>query len=137
MISALYRYPKYERRVVAKEWARRSNAMQSVARTARSPDEDTVRRRALHDARGQVVREGATYRASGVTHWIVRRSIAGRTNQFDFVSNGRVMLTAGPRRFPLWCRVSHQNTKPRPAVNPPDGVARPLMDYVPLIIGNM
>ena len=54
MISALYRYPKKERRAVAQLWARRSNAVQSAARIARAPDAETVRARALHDARGQI-----------------------------------------------------------------------------------
>lgn len=105
MLAALLRYPKRERRAIAREWARRSNAAQSVARIARGPDAETMRRRSLHDARGHVVREGATYRGNGiVTHWCVRRSITGRSDQFDFVANGVVKLTAGPRRFPLRIR---------------------------------
>ena len=65
---------------------------------------DTLRRRALYDAKGQTVREGATFRASGVTHWCVRRSVAGSVRQFDFIANGVVKLTAGRRRFPLRIR---------------------------------
>ena len=88
MISALYRYPKHERRKVAQDWARRSNAVQNAARLAREPDADTLRHRALHDARGQVVRHGATYRAAGVTHWIVRRSITGSVRPCVFLVAG-------------------------------------------------
>jgi hypothetical protein len=70
----------------------------------RGIDAETARMRALHDAKGQIVREGATYRASGVTHWQVRRSLLGSVDQFDFVANGRVKLTAGPRKFPVRIR---------------------------------
>lgn len=100
MISALYRYAKRERRAVAQEWARRSNAVQSEARIARGPDAETVRMRALHDAKGQIVRQGCTYRATGTTHWHVCRSVSGSVRQFDFVTNGRLKLTAGRRQFP-------------------------------------
>lgn len=68
------------------------------------PDADTLRCRALHDAKGKVVREGATYRAAGIVQWCVRRSVAGNVRQFDFVANGTVKLTGGPRRFPLRIR---------------------------------
>ena len=85
---------------MARIWAHRSNAVQAAARIARGPDADTVRMRALHDAKGQVVRHGTVYRATSITEWFVRRSVAGRVNQFDFVANGIVKLTAGPRRFP-------------------------------------
>lgn len=74
--------------------------MQREARAARPVDADTLRRRALEDARGMVLREGATYRASGVTHWQVRRAVRGRVDQFEFVANGRVRLCAGRRKFP-------------------------------------
>ena len=104
MISALYRYPKKRRKAVAREWARRSNAVQALARIARGPDAETVRMRALHDAKGQVVRRGTVYRSSGTTEWIVRRSLAGNVHQFDFVANGVTKLTAGPRGFPLRIR---------------------------------
>lgn len=67
-------------------------------------DADTLRARARYDAKGQIVRQGATYRASGVTQWCVRRSLHGAIDQFDFVANGVIKLTAGPRRFPLRIR---------------------------------
>lgn len=67
-------------------------------------DADTARMRALHDAKGQIVREGATYYADRVIHWQVRRSLLGSVDQFDFVANGRVKLAAGPRKFPYHIR---------------------------------
>lgn len=100
MISALYRYPKKERRAVAALWGRRSAAAHQALRDRKGVDADTARMRLRHDARGHVIRHGATYRASGATHWQVTRSVAGRVDQFDFVANGRVKLTAGPRKFP-------------------------------------
>lgn len=87
----------YEKRGATSCRWHRAKAQQ---RMARGVDADTMRRRALHDARGQIVREGATYSASGVTHWRVRRAVAGRVDQFEFVANGRIRLCAGPRRFP-------------------------------------
>lgn len=59
---------------------------------------DTARSRALADARGQVLREGITYRATGVTPWQIRRSLRGRVNQIDVVVNGVVWRT-GAMRF--------------------------------------
>ena len=100
MISALYRYSKSERREVAQRWGKRSGVAHQRIRDIKGADEDTQRMRALHDAKGQVVRQGTVYRAGGITEWVVRRSVAGRVNQFDFVANGIVKLTAGPRRFP-------------------------------------
>lgn len=104
MISALYRYPKYRRCEIARRWARRSHAARAVNRLAAGIDADTARRRALCDARGQIVREGATYYADRAIHWQVRRSLIGSIDQFDFVANGRVKLTVGPRKFPLRIR---------------------------------
>lgn len=104
MISALYRYPKHHRKAVAAEWGRRSADVHQKLRDARGADAETVRMRALHDAKGQIVREGATYYADRAIHWQVRRSLIGSIDQFDFVANGRVKLTVGPRKFPLRIR---------------------------------
>lgn len=69
---ALLRYPRSQRRAVARTWAYRSQAAQSASRIALGPDADTLRRRALHDARGQIVREGVTYFGDGrvMADWI-------------------------------------------------------------------
>lgn len=64
------------------------------------PDADTLRNRALYDARGQVLREGVCYRDGKEIAWQVRRSVDGRTNQLDLVSNGRVIQTCGKRKLP-------------------------------------
>jgi hypothetical protein len=95
MISALYRYPKSLRRTVARAWGHRSTASRT-----RKPDADTLRRRALHDARGQVLREGCTYTALGITPWRVVRSVRGRTNQVDILWGTAAVCTCGPRRLP-------------------------------------
>lgn len=108
MISALHRVPRNERRALAQEWARRSNAVQAEARMARDPDLDTIRSRALHDARGQLLREGCTYRAGRVVPWQVVRSRAGRTNQIDIIVAGRVWRTCGNRTLK---RILKRNTK--------------------------
>lgn len=104
MLAALLRYPRSERRSIAQEWARRSNSAQAEARLVRGPDADTLRARALGDARGQVLRDGCTYRAGVITHWQVARSVAGRTDQRDVLVNGKLWRTCGPRRLPAWLR---------------------------------
>jgi hypothetical protein len=74
----------------------------------RKPDADTLRKRALWDTKGQATdRAGATYTTSGDTHWHVRRSLRGRTDQFDIVANGSVVRTCGRRR--LSCRFRPAN----------------------------
>lgn len=61
-------------------------------------DADTLRWRALHDARGMVLREGATYRASGATTWCVRRALRGRVNQVEILVDGIVWRRCSLRR---------------------------------------
>jgi len=80
---------------------RKRGLASAKAWTPCAADADTVRSRALDDARGTVVRTGCTYTAAGVTEWQVRRSIAGRTNQYDLVANGIVIKTLGMRKLPL------------------------------------
>ncbi len=104
MISALYRYPKSKRRAIAREWGLRSAKAHAVLRSEHGVDAETLRRRALDDARGQLLREGHTYRATGITHWRVVRSVRGRTNQRDILLNGELFRTCGPRRLPHWLR---------------------------------
>jgi hypothetical protein len=100
MFAALLRYPWRDRRRVAQEWAARSRAVQAAARLARGPDADTLRRRALDDRRGTILRQGATYTAHGVTHWLVRHAVCGRTDQFELIANGKIVRTSGRRRLP-------------------------------------
>lgn len=89
-----------KRKATSARWLERKAQL----RMERGVDADTLHRRALYDARGQIEREGHTYRAAGVTHWQVRRAMSGRTDQFEFVANGRVKLLGGPRKFPLHFR---------------------------------
>lgn len=107
---ALKHIPKHLRSAKAREWAHRSNAVQAARRIARGVDAETARRRALDDARGAVLREGCTYTTAGDTQWQVRRSITGRSDQFDLVANGEVARTAGKRRLPLRFRPKQENT---------------------------
>src|SRR5574338_55155 len=73
-------------------------------RMMREPDYETLHRRSLYDARGRILREGRTYCAASVTHWIVRRSQTGRVNQRDVLVDGRLWSICGPRRLPAWLR---------------------------------
>lgn len=71
--------------------------------TPSAADADTLRRRALHDARGQIIREGITYHGNGrVTPWSVRRSVAGRSDQLDVFVGGALWRTGGQRRVARW-----------------------------------
>jgi hypothetical protein len=77
--------------------AKKSNEVQALARMSRPVDADTLRARALHDARGMILREGCTYRVDRITPWLLCRSVAGRTNQVDLVIANQVWRT-GARR---------------------------------------
>ena len=65
----------------------------------REVDADTVRWRALRDAKGKIEREGLTYFGSGATTtWKICRSVAGTSRQLDIIADGRLIKTAGKRR---------------------------------------
>ena len=86
-----------KRKALGREWGLRS----AKAWKPRDPDYETIRKRALDDRRGTVLREGMTYHGDGrITKWHIRHSINGRTDQFDLVANGRVWLCSGPRKIP-------------------------------------
>ena len=106
MIKSYRRIRRERASAIGRKRGLASQRVQAENRLHREVDADTMRQRALHDARGRIVREGATFRASGMTHWLVRRSITGRVDQFDFVADGVVKLTAGPRKFPVRIRPS-------------------------------
>jgi hypothetical protein len=94
---ALKRIPNHLRSAKAREWAKRSNEVQAAARIERGPDADTVRKRALEDARGQLVREGCTFRDGKAITWSIVRSVAGRSDQYDVIASGQLRETAGKR----------------------------------------
>lgn len=98
-MEALLRYPKRQRRAVAQEWARRSHAAQQAARMERGPDWETVRMRALHDARGQILRHGVTYSSAHPEGqpWTILRSKQGRTNQVDLHIGATLAFTGSLR----------------------------------------
>jgi hypothetical protein len=99
MLAAHLRYPKSQRRSVAQEWARRSHEVQQAARMERGPDFATLRARARHDARGQILRYGATYSAAHPNGqpWAIIRSKEGRTNQVDLHVGSLLVRTCGLR----------------------------------------
>lgn len=68
--------------------------------TSKPIDADTVRWRALAEARGRVVRMGVVFGREGKEeHWQVRRSVHGMVSQYDVVVNGVVTHTVGRRRL--------------------------------------
>lgn len=97
-MEALTRYPKHQRRTIAAEWGRRSQAVQAEARMQREPDFETLRMRALHDRRGELITEGVSYHAAGAKHWRIVRSVAGRVNQVDLIINGQPWRTGSIER---------------------------------------
>lgn len=100
MISALYRYAKAERSVVAREWSRRAAVARRAACAERGPDAETLAWRAKQDRRGLPVR--AIY--SRGCEIVVRWSVAGRSDQLDVILDGSLWRTIGPRRLPAWLR---------------------------------
>lgn len=102
-MSIPYYVPSDKRAGVSQRW----HEAKARKRMSVPVDADTVRRRALHDARGQVLREGVTFFGDGaVFNWQVRRSLSGRTDQFDLVANGEIFKTCGQRSLPVRFRPS-------------------------------
>ena len=86
---------------------RKRGLASALAWTPIAADADTLRRRALHDARGQIVREGATYFGDGrIVPWSVRRSVCGRSDQLDVFAGGALWRTGGPRLVNRWLSAS-------------------------------
>ncbi len=95
---------RISRREIGRKRGLASARVRADSRLTRELDADTLRHRALDDARGQLLREGTTYSATSDKHWRVIRSVAGRTNQRDVLINGSLWRTCGPRRLPAWLR---------------------------------
>lgn len=96
--------PNWVPRASRRQFSELGNRAKAALRLERGCDADTLRLRALHDARGQQLREGRTYSAAGVIHWRVIRSLHGRTDQRDVLVNNELFRTCGPRRLPIWLR---------------------------------
>ena len=92
---SLPNWVRKERRVA---FSRAGNEAKARLRIERGVDADTLRHRSLDDARGQVLREGTSYKAGSVTPWQIRRSVDGKVDQLDIVVAGRVWKTTGPRQ---------------------------------------
>ena len=75
-------------------------AAKARKRIAAGVDAETLIWRAKDDRRGTVLRTGCTYSASGCVEWRICHSVEGRSDQFDLVSNGVTVRTAGRRRIP-------------------------------------
>lgn len=60
---------------------------------------EEARLRALHDAKGRVLREGVTYSVHlgelVVNQWQKRRALRGRVDQVELLCNGRIIRTTG------------------------------------------
>jgi hypothetical protein len=73
--------------------------LSKVAWIPQEPDADTMRKRALDDARGQLVREGCSWRNGIERQWRVIRSVVGRTDQYDVIRTGQIIDTCGRRKL--------------------------------------
>lgn len=98
-MQALLRFPKENRSAKAREFSARGAAVRAQRRLEKGVDADTLRARALHDARGMIEREGASYGSAGEHHWTIRRTVFGRINQKDFLLDGCLVSTAGVRKL--------------------------------------
>jgi hypothetical protein len=93
------RFPNHVKGVarveLGREWGKRSA-------TKRKPVSDwhSIELRAAHDAKGQVLREGCDYEYGQENNWQTRRSIAGRIDQLDLLTNGQPCQTSGARKLP-------------------------------------
>jgi hypothetical protein len=93
MIKSNRRIELERRQEIGRRRGLASGVVWRERRRTREVEADTLRWRALHDAKGQLLREGCTYRADSETHWQLRRSTAGRVNQVDLVVNSVVWRT--------------------------------------------
>lgn len=95
MIKSYRRLRRERRQAEGRLMARESNRVQRQRRLTREVDCETTYRRALHDAKGQTIREGCTYTAAGTRPWLLRRSVNGRTDQVDLLIAGALVRTCG------------------------------------------
>ena len=57
----------------------------ALLRKPQDPDWDTIRCRAMDDARGRVIREGCSWTGDRLHQWRIVRSVNGRLNQVDLI----------------------------------------------------
>jgi hypothetical protein len=84
---------RQSRREIGRARGLASQRIQRENRATSLPDAETAMRRALDDARGQTIDEGRDWIGGKERHWLIRRSIHGRTNQVDVVINGTLWRT--------------------------------------------
>lgn len=77
-----------------REWGKRSAANRKPS----DLDFETIRMRALHDAKGTIIRQGCTYTSDGETDWQMRRAVHGRVNQVELVVGGEIRATGSHRK---------------------------------------
>jgi hypothetical protein len=98
-------FPYHVKGAARVELGRKWGLSSAAKRKPSEPDGYTLHMRALHDARGMVVRHGCTYFGDGrVVPWSVRRSVRGRVNQYDVMAGAEIWRTAGPRKLPAFIR---------------------------------
>lgn len=81
-----------------RELGRKRGLASAEAWMPQPADADTLRMRALHDRRGELIREGTSYRAGRVHDWRIVRSVRGRINQVDLIIDGQLWRTGSLER---------------------------------------
>lgn len=76
-----------------RELGRKQGLASAKAWSPQRADLDTLRMRALHDRRGELIREGTSYRNGRVHDWRIVRSFRGRINQVDLIIDGQLWRT--------------------------------------------
>jgi len=96
---ALKRIPWRKRSAKAREWQRAGCEVKARLRMEYGPDPETVRLRALQDARGEILRHGITYSTAHPEGqaWTIIRTKAGRVNQVDLHLAGQLAFTGSLR----------------------------------------
>ena len=86
------------RKELGRKWGLASARSRAKLAMLREPDWFTVCKRAAHDMRGQVLRDGATYYGDGrESHWSLNRSFRGRLDQVELQVNGAHWRTGSMR----------------------------------------
>lgn len=81
-----------------RELGRKRGLASAKAWRPQHADADTLRMRALHDRRGELIRKGMSYRNGREISWRIIRSLRGRINQVDLIINNQHWRTGSLER---------------------------------------
>ncbi len=98
-MQALKRYPFAVRKAKAREWQSLGVNARQKLRAEAGIYSDALYHRAMDDRRGKTIRHGVTYSKTNTDGeaWEIRHSVAGRTDQVDFIKGGELIATGALR----------------------------------------